>query len=272
MKKIFYLFSIVLLIGFFVDRASAQDSFAPRMIGIDKLVGGVAAAVPDYEGSDDYSFVLAPMIQYKFDGSNRYAQLIANKLYFNVLNQENWEFGPMGIYRSGRDDDVDDEIVKLMKEVDDSFEVGAFLGYAKKFGNNPRHRMNIHLDVTQDLSDGHEGLVASFSGIYWKPVAEAWDIGFGGNVTYASDDYMSAFFDVSASDATITGLQPFKAEEGFKDLGVKLMGMYHLSKSWHVAGGLQYKKLLGDAEDSPVVDKRGDANQLLAGLALLYSW
>jgi outer membrane scaffolding protein for murein synthesis (MipA/OmpV family) len=30
--------------------------------------------------------------------------------------------------------------------------------------------------------------------------------------------------------------------------------------------------LLGDAEDSPVVDVRGSENQLFAGVALLYSW
>ena len=33
-----------------------------------------------------------------------------------------------------------------------------------------------------------------------------------------------------------------------------------------------YKRMLGDAEDSPVVDVRGDANQFFVALALLYSW
>ena len=270
MKKIFYLFSTILVIGLYVDRASAQDLFAPEVPGLDKLVGAVVAGVPDYEGSDDYTFALAPLIKYKFNGSHRYAQLTANKMYFNVLNHANWEFGPMGIYRLGRDD-VEDEVVDLMKDVDDSFEVGAFFGYTKKFGS-PRHRMNIHLDVTQDLSDGHEGLVASLTGAYWVPVAKAWDIGLTGSGSYASGEYMSTFFDVSAIDAAATGLQQFSAEEGFKDIGVSLMALYHISETWHVAGGFQYKTLFGDAEDSPIVDVRGDSGQLLAGFSVLYTW
>jgi outer membrane protein len=272
MKKLFCLCSAIFVIGFFVDRASAEEFFTPSIDGHDRLFGVIVAAVPDYEGSDDSKGAVAPLIKYKFDGSSRYFQLTANKLYFNVLNHENWEFGPMGVYRLGRDDDVDDEIVKLMKEVDDSVEVGAFIGYVKSFGN-PRHRMNIHLDVTQDVSDGHDGLVAAFKGTYWRPLGKSpWDMGFGGSVSYASSEYMSSFFGVSASDSATTGLQQFKAEDGFKDIGVSLMTQYHINKSWHVAGGFQYKKLFGDAEDSPVVDVRGDSNQLMAGLGVLYTW
>ena len=272
MKKLFCLFSTILVLGFYMDRVSAEELFTPSIDAHDKVIGVVVATVPDYEGSDDYQAAVAPLIKYKFEGSNRYLQLTANKLYFNVLNGENWEFGPMGIYRLGRDD-VDDIIVDMMEEVDDSFEVGAFIGYAKKFGN-PRHRINIHLDVTKDITDdGHEGLVGTFKATYWRPLGKSsWDMGLGGSVTYADDDYMSSFFSVSTSDAGATGLPEFKAEGGFKDLGISAMTQYHVNQSWHIIGGAQYKKLFGDAEDSPIVDQRGDANQLFAGLGLMYSW
>jgi len=271
MKKLFCLFSAILVLGFFVDRASAQELFAPSTEGPNKLFGIVVAAVPDYEGSDDYQAVAAPLIKYKFEGSNQYIQVTANRLYFNVLKHENWEFGPMGIYRLGRDD-VEDGVVDLMKDVDDSFELGVFIGYAKNFGN-PRHRMNIRLDVTQDVTDGHDGWVGVFKVTYWRPLGKSsWDMGFSGSVTYASDDYMSSFFDVSASDSAITGLQQFSADDGFKDFGISLMTQYPVNKSWHITGGVQYIRLFGDAADSPVVDVRGDANQLLAGLGVLYSW
>lgn len=253
------------------DPASAQDLFAPRLIGVDKLVGAVAVSVPDYEGSDDYTFAAAPLIQYKFSPSNRYVQLIGNKLYANVIHHENWEFGPMGIYRLGRED-VDDSVVDSMSDVDDSAELGLFLGYAKKFDNNPRHRMNIHFDVTQDVSDGHEGLVAQLAGVYWQPVSKPFDIGFRVNLTYASGDYMSSFFDVTANDAAASGLQQFDADAGLKDFGIAIMGLFHLSQQWHVGGGFQYKQLLGDASDSPVVDVRGDSGQFFAGVSILYSW
>ena len=263
----------VFLIGAHVCTASAQDMFAPRAIGVDKLIGLAAVAVPDYEGSDDYTFTGGPLYQYKFDPTTRYIQLIGNKLYANLLNHPNVEFGPMGVYRKGRDrDDIDDSIVKLMNDVDDSGELGMFIGYAKKFNNNARHRMNIHLDVTQDVTSGHGGLAAQIAGVYWQPLSKAFDIGFSAKASFASGDYMSSFFDVSASDSTASGLTQFDADGGAKDIGIAVMGLFHLSKSWHVGGGIQYKALFGDASDSPVVDSRGSDNQLFVGLSLLYSW
>ncbi len=132
--------------------------------------------------------------------------------------------------------------------------------------------MNIHFDVTQDVSNGHDGLVAQLAGIYWRPVAKPFDIGFRGNVTYASNSYMSTYFSVDAADSARSGLPRFNADSGMKDFGLSLMGLFHLSENWHIGGSVMYKRMLNDAEDSPVVDDRGSKNQLFAGLALLYSW
>ena len=271
MKRAFFFGAILLVLVFYAGQASAQDLFAPRTIGVDKLLGVVSIILPDYEGSNNYIYAVAPLLQYKFGETSRYFQLIGNKVYLNILNHQNWEFGPKAVYRFGRDGSKD-VVVKKMDEVDDSIEVGAFLGFAKKFDNNIRHRMNIHIDVTQDVVDGHEGLVAQLSGIYWRPIARAFDIGFRGNVTYANKEYMSSFFDVSANDSALSGLPQFDADAEFKDASASLMGLLHLNKAWHLGGGIQYQRLFGDAADSPVVDQRGDENQYFAGVSLLYSW
>ena len=273
MKKVVFILVSFFVLGFYADRASAQELIAPRPIGLEKMIGVVGVVVPDYEGSDEYDFTFAPMLFYKINGSSRYFQLVGNKVFLNILDQENLEFGPMGVYRLGRaSGSVEDDVVSKMSTVDSSIEVGGFIGYAKKFDNNPRHRMNVHLDVTQDVSDGHDGLTAALSAIYWRPIARPFDIGFRGAVTFADDEYMSSFFDVTASDSASSGLPQFDADAGLKDASVQLMGLLHLSKAWKIAGGVQYKRLMGDAEDSPVVDQRGDANQISAGIALLYSW
>jgi outer membrane protein len=271
MRRFISAIVLALVFGNFSDRAAAQDLFAPRMVGVDNLVGAVAVIVPDYEGSDDYTFAAAPLIQYKFSPSNRYVQLIGNKLYVNVISHENWEFGPMGIYRLGRED-VDDDVVDKMSDVDGSAELGLFFGYATKFNNDPRHRLNIHLDLTQDVSGGHEGLIAQLAGVYWQPVAKPFDIGFRANLTFASGDYMSSFFDVTANDAAASGLQRFDADASLKDFGLAIMGLFHFSKQWHVGGGVQWKQLRGDASNSPVVDVRGDSGQYFLGMSVLYSW
>ncbi len=253
----------------FGTRAIAQDIPVPVPTGVDNFVGLGVVSVPDYEGSNDYTVAAAPILQFKFS-SKRYFQLLGNKAYLNILNNKNWEFGPIGIYRIGRKD-VDDEIVKLMADVDDSAELGLFIGY-RKTGANPRYRGNIHLDLSQDISDGHGGFVATLAATYWRPISMMFDIGIRANATYAGDEYMSSFFDVSAADSAASGLPIYSAGSGMKDVGVALMTAMHLSRNWHIGGGVFYKALLGDASDSPVVDQRGSSDQYFIGGALLYSW
>ncbi len=253
--------------------AIAQDIPAPTPSGIDNMVGLVAVAVPDYEGSDDYTGGVGPILRLKFSGE-RYLQVLGNKAYLNIFyKSKTWEFGPMAVYRGGRDSgDIDDSVVKLMSDVDDSIELGAFVSYRKDFNADPRHRMNITLGVTQDVSDGHDGLVASLSGVYWTPVSRMFDIGLRGGVQYASDNYMSSFFSVNSSNEGTSGLSTFSAGAGIKDVSLAVMAAAHFSRRWHVGGGIFYKKLVGDASDSPVVDVRGDDNQFIAGVSILYSW
>lgn len=41
---------------------------------------------------------------------------------------------------------------------------------------------------------------------------------------------------------------------------------------WGFMGLVSYKRLLDDAEDSPVVDDEGDENQLMGGILVTYSF
>ncbi len=149
------LLSILGISVFFVfgGNSHAQDIPAPTPSGIDNMVGLVAVAVPDYEGSDDYTGGVGPILRLKFSGE-RYLQVLGNKAYLNIFyKSKTWEFGPMAVYRGGRHSgDIDDSVVKLMSDVDDSIELGAFVSYRKDFNADPRHRMNITLGVTQQAA------------------------------------------------------------------------------------------------------------------------
>ena len=59
---------------------------------------------------------------------------------------------------------------------------------------------------------------------------------------------------------------------GFKDVGVSLAARYGGREGWGLTGIAAYKRLLQDAEDSPVVDDEGDANQLFASLLVTYGF
>ncbi len=90
--------------------------------------------------------------------------------------------------------------------------------------------------------------------------------------TYASEDYMEEYFGIDSSDASRSGLDRFDADDGIKDFGLNIGLTYKFTDSWSTTGSASYKRLLSDAEDSPVTDDEGSANQFFAGLLINYSF
>ena len=73
-------------------------------------------------------------------------------------------------------------------------------------------------------------------------------------------------------DAGRSGLSQFSADGGLRDIRVPLMAIFSFSESWHLAGGVIYSRLLGDAADSPVTSDRGSKNQFFVGAGVAYAW
>ena len=77
---------IVTLSTVSVDSAFAQGvGLVPVDIEVPKIAGVGVGFLPDYEGSDDYTFGIAPFFRYTFQKQERYIQLLANELSVNLL-------------------------------------------------------------------------------------------------------------------------------------------------------------------------------------------
>ncbi len=250
--------------------ARAQQSFIVAVPpDLPNLVGVGFGTAPDYEGSDDQTYGVLPAGQLTFGKRN--VRLIGTTFTANLVDHEFLRLGPSLNYRFGREN-VDDEVVDRLTDVDGSVEPGAFAGIELLNDANPRYRFSASVEFLQDVSGGHEGWLTQVSARYWRPLSKPLDFGIAAGLTFAGEDYMSAFFSVDARDAAASGLDRFDAEAGIKDLTVTPMFVFHFSKQWHLGFGFRYKLLLGDAADRPVVDVRGSKNQFLAGLGLIYSW
>lgn len=261
----------IMLSVIFTSGVQAQDS--PLVIeNMPNIFGAGVALVPDYQGSDDSTVGAAPFGRITFSGQERYIQLFVTELYANVIDHPFLRFGPVVNYRFGRDDDVEDDVVKKMEEIDGTIEAGVFGGFTFIDGANPRKRFIVSVEYLQDIGGEHEGYTASVSARFWHPLSKAIDVSLGVGATYADEDYMETYFGVSPSDADRTALPVFEADGGIKDVRILPAVVVHLSEFWHVGVGARYQRLLGDAEDSPVVDDRGSADQFMAGLAVAYSW
>jgi outer membrane protein len=248
------------LIGLLTPYATAQGKPERRGLGYELGLG--VALHPEFEGSTDYE--VSPFPYFRWQGQYRFVVLEGSTLTANLLPSRTWMAGPLLHYGSSRSD-VRNPVVDRLRDVDTAFEIGGFVGVRiAEFSSSVR--------LQQDVLGGHDGMLLTLAARYGMPFMERWKLEFGASGTYASDDYMQSYFGIDADNALRSGLPTFQASAGFKDVGVHLALHYNWSRHWGFTGGTRYKRLLGDAADSPIVKQEGSAHQPLAFLMVLFRY
>ena len=226
-------------------------------------VGLGPAIVPDYEGSNDYEGTLLPIAHVQWR-SGQYISLLGPILRINLLEDTKWNFGPMLFYRGSRSSDVSDDRVEELRRVNSAAELGAFCRYNL-------NRWTFLLQGGYDVADGHEGWLVTAGALYKHPINQCLDLSLGAVSNYASDKYMNAYFKIDPDNAARSGLREFSADAGIKDVLFPVLLNYQPQQSnWGLMGIGIYKRLVGDAEDSPVVDDEGDENQYIGSIMVTY--
>jgi len=267
MRKMIVAMGVVMALS---SNSIRANGFFDLEEGINIIQLGVGS-LPDYQGSDDSDITFGPYGRYYFSGF-KYAELLGSELIVNLSDSSTIHYGPVIRYRFGRDSDIEDSVVKNMREIDGTFEVGTFIKKSSQLSDNPRHRFNIIADISTDAGGEHKGYLASARVSYFKPISPALVGHLGAGTTYVSDDYMNTYYGVDSTDSNLTGLPEFKASSGLHDYRISFGLVQHLSPKWSIGVGGRYQKLLGDAADSPVVDLRGDKDQWIYRIGLGYIW
>jgi outer membrane protein len=255
----------------FTAEAAAQDLDADIVVVPEKELGagnvflglGLGFA-PDYEGSDDYGVVPLPLAGVRFD-NHMYIIWAANRLQVNLIPSPTWRGGLTSQYIGKRDSDVDSKKVGDLDEVDASFMLGGFLGFETE-------RWRGAIEAMADVADGNDGSIVRLKAGYKIPISKVWACSINAFTTWADDDYMESYFGIDQANSLKSGLHTFKADSGIKDVGVTVPVLYSPWEHWGILGVVSYKRLFGDAEDSPVVDNEGDENQFVGGALLLYKF
>lgn len=256
MKKSMAALAITLFGGFL--------TFQPAFAAAPKTSLGLGVGmVPDYEGSDNYTAVPLLYGRYSY-GDGAYLQLRGNELKWNFLNDK-VEFGPLLEYRMSRNDVASNRVDKMDK-VDAALAAGAFLtGRINNF--------SATVKFAADVSGEDTGYTVTLGGDYQAKVSDKLRMTFGLSTTYASDDYMESYFQVDNSNRGNTTLDNNDADDGeFKDVGLHMTANYSFTSNWSVVSNLGYKRLVGEAEDSPIVDDAGSANQFFLGATAVYTF
>ncbi len=231
-------------------------------------IGAGVGVAPDYEGSDDYEMVPIPVLRADWD--NRFVELFGFHLTSNVINHPNWRLGPSFNYRGGYTG-IEDDNVRNLQNRGDTFEGGLKGGYVLPLFEESSLDMSI--EWLHGLgSSGHEGWVLNPSLTFASPITNRLNFTFGADFEYASGNYMSHFFSVNSAEAVRSSTFEFDADANAKNIGFNGSITYEFTERWGVTGLAEYKRMLSNAHDSPVVDQRGSSDQAFVGVFVSYSW
>lgn len=235
-------------------------------------LGTFGFVMPEYEGSDHYKVRPMPDVEITYD--NRFF-LSRQGLGANLLTTDNLTLGAAVAFDGGRKSSKDKALFGY-RDVGDT-------AIGRVFAEYTIDRLMLSADVATDLlGDGHKGTEATLSATWmFNPVGRTMVL-FGPSLTWASDNYMNAYFSTTADRLrpvapNISTIPPgsrtgYKAEAGFNNAGLTAIAIHPLDDHWSLTGFAGYSRLLGDAADSPFVKDNGSRDQFTGGLGLSYTF
>jgi outer membrane protein len=240
--------------------AAADDRFVISL----GLGAGIA---PEYEGARRYE----PVPLWNVGVSNlyhpaTYARVVGTRFESNLLPSDHWRLGIVGQYL--RDyQHVDDDAVSRLTRPENALLMGVVLGY--DLAPRPREHYVLEVEAAYDALHGNGGLITPRLRAE-LPLAERLTLGGTLSASWASRDFMQNRFGVSAADAARTGLRPFAADSGFKDVAFSTSLAYTFAPRWSVSAIGSVRRLLGDAADSPIVADRGNRTNAFGGAIVTF--
>lgn len=202
------------------------------------ITGGVAAAVPRYEGANSNRGVVFPL----FDAS--YGKFFAGDLRgigYQIVKERDLQFGMRLGGAPGRKESAAASLAGT-GDLQRSGELGLFLntrndiGYFKfKAGGGKR--------------GSHAGLG---TGLDFRP-AQRDILRIGATVDWANTEYMQAYFGIDATQAASSGLPAYQAAGGIHNYALIASWTHVFDRHWLGSVALSQRHVAGSARNSPLV-------------------
>ncbi len=240
--------------------ARAQVSESSGTTGI--AIGAQAVIKPKYEGSKEHKVYPIPLFIPKFadspdDNPSTFKKIRRrinfrglDDIRFRVLGGGAFEAGAVGGYITGREQS-DAARLRGLGDIDGGLVLGGYAGL--RYGD-----VLFDVSVFDQASGTSTGPQIRLGAEIERQVSSAVKVVARAGTTFASDDYMQAYFGVNPvqSAASAAGLPVFNASGGIKDVHLILGTEVWLSERWVARAGGRYGRLLGDAADSPVIETK----------------
>ena len=228
-----------------------------------------AVALPDYPGSDDRT--VAPLVISRFSLGRTGVEIEGTEARLDLAPSAALRAGPVLGVVAPRDDGVSSAAVGALDGIDGGVELGGYVGFEREVGGLPEGTLSGHLAARQAVTGDDAGASATARLEYFFVAARALRFVLNLEATAIDGDRAARWFGVDADGANASGLAPFDADGGVRDVGAGVSAILSFSPSWGLYGRLALSRLVGDAADSPVTADEGDADQWLGGLGVLWS-
>ncbi len=227
-------------------------------------IGAEGRVLPSYEGSDSYTVVPIPQFDIRSAGTPPHFHGPRDGFGFAVFDTGTFLFGPTFKLRLPRRES-DNSNLRGLGDVDWALEAGAFAEYW------PVSWLRMRAELRQGFN-GHHGLVSDLMADVVAPVTPQLTLSGGPRLTLASTAATAPYFSVTPEQSAASGLPVYDAGGGLRSFGAGVQALYQWSPQWATYAFFEYKRLTGDAANSPIVTERGSPDQLQAGVGVTYSF
>ena len=218
------------------------------------LAGSVVLSTTEYPGSKDRRTLVLPVLDYQW--ANGWFAGATNGLGYNFSGRPDMQYGLRVTADFGRKESRSTAL-RGIGDIDANAEVGGFFNYSLVEG------LSLISSLRYGAGKDGNGIVADFGVGYSLAFAQRWRLGVGADVTAANAKYMQSYFGVSQAQATASGYRAYASGAGLRDVRTSASLSYSFNPRTSVMLGLGTSTLLGDAADSPLVQKKTSATALL---------
>ncbi|KLK94033.1 membrane protein [Microvirga vignae] len=219
---------------------------------------------PSYPGADDLSFVGYPSLSFRRAGTVERFSAPDDGLSFSFIDDSALRFGVVGRFQGGRYLEDDRRLFGLNK-INWAVEPGLFVEYW------PVEFLRARAEVRHGIN-GHDGFVADL-GLDLVQAFGAFTVSAGPRLSLGDGEFTRTYFGVTPVEAALNGqVEAYRPSGGITSVGATASASYIWSEQWSTTAFVSYKRLVGDAADSPIVQEFGSENQVGLGLTVSYSF
>jgi MipA family protein len=235
--------------GISLTTPSMAGSFFDNLLPTGLEIGLSLSTAPSYEGSDEHTVQMMPVVDPMFDNSAGPQQ--------GIYAMPSMRYVPERIASDHAD-------LAGLDDVDAAYEVGGTLGYRYEW-------VSAFVTVRYGFG-GYSGLVGEAGVDLALQPFRGTTLLLGPRLSFAGEEYMDTYFGVSVAEAISSGLVQHDPNAGLKGVGLDLSVRQQLTNNWAITGALNYTALTESAGDSPIVTSGGMVDQVTARLGVLYSF